>query len=104
MRSSNRWKKKTYGNDGLKNEMFKYGMGKLTHILTLLINSIIECVYIPKQWLNFDITLLYKKGNIGDINNYRPISSMSLVYLILSKCICRRLKCNLNNNKPEEIQ
>lgn len=93
---------KAFGNDGLQNEMFKYGMQELTPTLTNLFNSVLHSNDIPTQWLNSTITLLHKKGDRGDINNYRPISGMSLNYTIFSKCVYQRMKTTLNSHQPRE--
>lgn len=39
------------------------------------------------------INLLPKKGDLGDIKNWRPVSLLGVDYKILSKVLTNRIKC-----------
>lgn len=57
---------------------------------------------VPKQWTESSITLIHKKGEKSNINNYRPISIISIIYKVFAKCLFQRMKSTLNDNQPRE--
>ncbi|GBP18862.1 Retrovirus-related Pol polyprotein from type-2 retrotransposable element R2DM; Endonuclease [Eumeta japonica] len=57
---------------------------------------------IPEDWTKSTIVLLHKKGDKGDIGNYRPIVLMSNIYKVFSKILLFRLSNTLEENQPKE--
>ena len=57
---------------------------------------------IPQAWNNAVIILLRKKGDIKDINNYRPISLLSHISKLFGKVIKNRLDKQLDSNQSRE--
>ncbi|CAG4937562.1 unnamed protein product [Colias eurytheme] len=93
---------KTPGADQITNELLKSTTSVIAPILTDIFNNIIDSEIIPADWTKSTITLLHKKGDKGDIGNYRPISLMSNVYKVFSKIILSRITATLDANQPKE--
>lgn len=70
--------------------------------LTDIFNEILNTENIPDDWTKSTIILLHKKGDKGDIGNYRPISLMSNIYKVFSKIILSRITNTLEENQPKE--
>ncbi|GBP74987.1 LINE-1 retrotransposable element ORF2 protein [Eumeta japonica] len=93
---------KAPGPDGISNEILKQMKADLIPILTEIFNGVISTEIIPKQWTEFNIILLFKKGNHSDMGNYRPISLMSNIYKIFAKVILKRIERKLDEQQPIE--
>ncbi|XP_013147693.1 PREDICTED: uncharacterized protein LOC106110415 [Papilio polytes] len=93
---------KASGEDKISNELLKDTIASIITPLTDLFNEILANEQIPTQWTKSTITLLYKKGDKRDINNYRPISLMSNLYKVFSKCEVRRDRWKPSNVRPED--
>ncbi|CAB3228197.1 unnamed protein product [Arctia plantaginis] len=93
---------KAPGSDQITNELLKTTASVIAPILTNLFNEILRTENIPPDWMKSTIILLHKKGDKGDINNYRPISLMSNIYKVFSKIILSRIANVLDENQPKE--
>lgn len=93
---------KAPGSDLVTNELLKATLPVITPKLTDIFNEIIKTEKIPEDWTKSTITLLHKKGDKGDISNYRPISLMSNIYKVFSKIILSRITNTLEENQPKE--
>lgn len=93
---------KCFGSDGIKAEMLKLGTNEVTESMTYLFNQVLEREEIPKQWKESSIILLHKKGEKTNINNYRPLSIISIIYKVFAKCLFQRMKTNMNETQPRE--
>lgn len=71
-------------------------------LLTSLFNEVLRTETVPTQWTTSTIILIHKKGDKGDVGNYRPISLMSNIYKIFAKIILSRLTRVLDENQPRE--
>ena len=74
---------KATGPDGLSVEMLRAGGQRLHKLLLDLINLIITTRNIPEQLIVSEIILLFKKGDLRDCGNYRPISLLCHVYKLM---------------------
>ena len=90
------------GDDGLVNECLKWGKEELTTNITDLFNKILTTEKIPEQWQTSTITLIHKKGNRNDLNNYRPISLLSTMYKLFTKILTNRISKLMDENQPPE--
>ena len=60
---------------------------------------VLECLQtgiLPTSCRRAVLSLLPKKGDLGFLKNWRPVSLLCLDYKILSKCMANRLKCYLD--------
>ncbi|KAE9416574.1 hypothetical protein Angca_007492, partial [Angiostrongylus cantonensis] len=58
-----------------------------------------ECK-VPIQWKTSEIVLLFKKGDLHDIGNYRPICLLSVVYKLFTRVILNRDDRTLDEAQP----
>jgi hypothetical protein len=93
---------KSPGEDNIRNELLKIAIDVIINPLTQLFNAVLKEEIIPTQWTKNIITLLHKKGDKNEINNYRPISLMSNIYKVFSKVILGRITKVLEENQPVE--
>ncbi|KAK6758528.1 hypothetical protein RB195_016012 [Necator americanus] len=57
---------------------------------------------IPDQWKTSRTVLIHKKGDRGDLRNYRPICLMSVLYKVFTKIILTRISRTLDEAQPQE--
>ena len=74
----------------------------LDKALLILMNKCLEEGRIPDAWRNADVTILFKKGDSTNIEYYRPISLLSVLYKLLPKIIANRLTNKLELYQPIE--
>ncbi|KAE9412806.1 hypothetical protein Angca_004604, partial [Angiostrongylus cantonensis] len=60
-----------------------------------------ECK-LPTQWKISQTVLLFKKRDLHDIGNYRPICLLSVVYQLFSRVILNRIDRTLDEGQPCE--
>ncbi|KAK6735605.1 hypothetical protein RB195_018678 [Necator americanus] len=60
-----------------------------------------EC-RVPKQWEASSIVLLYRKGDLQDIGNHRPICLLSVIYKLFTRVILNRRERILDEGQPRE--
>ena len=63
---------------------------------------------IPDEWANASVTMIYKKGDPGSCDNYRPICLLSIALKLFSATIKQRLldagvEAILNGDNPTAI-
>ena len=87
---------KSPGNDGLTGESYK--------TFTVLINNLKELYSqisnlgeMPDSTRQAVITCIYKKGDMEDTTNWRPISLLNYDYKIFTKVIANRMQTSLND-------
>ncbi len=65
---------KATGADGLSPGLLKISSSAIGSSLAKLFNFCIRNGVIPKEWKSANVTPVFKKGEIGVVSNYRPIS------------------------------
>lgn len=93
---------KAPGPDKIRNELLRGTMEEICPILAQIFSNVMNSGNIPEQWFQSHIILIHKKGDKGDISNYRPISLMSNVYKLFAKVILERISTNLDESQPVE--
>ncbi|XP_037294379.1 uncharacterized protein LOC115454908 [Manduca sexta] len=70
--------------------------------LQLLFNKALFEGITPDTWKNAVVILLHKKGDVTNLDNYRPISLLSHVYKLFTKIITLRVTTRLDAAQPVE--
>jgi hypothetical protein len=63
--------------------------------LTELFNRSLSCGVFPDDWKRANIVPVHKKGNKRYVENYRPISLLSLISKVLERCVLRNARDHL---------
>ena len=90
---------KSAGIDCISNEMIKSGIQVLLNPLCKLFNLVFQTGNFPKIWNESFISLIHKKGDKHDPNNYRGISITSNLGKLFNKIIHERLFEFIDSNK-----
>lgn len=95
-------KRKSPGIDDILNEHVIYGGPSLSNALVTLLNTILRCENIPKQWKTGIIIPLYKgRGKSkSDPYSYRPITLLTCFNKLFEKVILDRFN-NFLNTSPQ---
>ncbi|CAI5994550.1 unnamed protein product [Closterium sp. NIES-65] len=94
--------RKSPGADGLPKELFDYNWGLLGPVLMDLVRIFTGGEALPHTVSTAVTILLHKKGDKGDLGNYRPITLLSTVYKIIAKVMASRLKVVLHEVISED--
>ena len=89
--------KASHGYDEISTELIKQCISYISSPLTYICNLISSGV-VPTRLKFAEIKPLYKKGDMMDLTNYRPISLLSSFSEIFERIIFRRLTWHLNCN------
>ena len=92
---------KSPGIDNIHSEFVKAGGDDMVRILYTLFNRILETGQIPSTFRKALIVVLYKKDNISECKNYRPISLLSHVYKFFMTIIGNRITDDLYSCLPD---
>ena len=89
--------KRSPGIDGIPTEFYSEFWDDINHVMLKLFNYILEVKSLSKSQKKGLITLLPKKGDIGLLENWRPVSVLCADYKILSKVLVNRIKPSLQS-------
>ncbi len=76
----------------LLSEFFQVCIEEMAGLLTSVFNSGIRTGMLHKSLYHGMISLIYKKGDTQDIENWRDFSLMNVNYKIIAKVFTKRLK------------
>ena len=89
---------KSTGSDGLSARFLKMSASIIAPVLTKIYNiSIQTCIY-PQKFKNAKVVPIHKKGAKNDKSNYRPISVLPIISLILERHVSIHLKEHFEMN------
>ncbi|GFN89052.1 RNA-directed DNA polymerase (reverse transcriptase) domain containing protein [Plakobranchus ocellatus] len=80
-------KKKAPGPDDITSDILLLGDEPVLKYLTSCFNEILKSLKIPAYWEEAKIIIIYKKGDPGDIKNYRPIGLLSHSYKLFTRLL-----------------
>ena len=94
---------KTPGTDSIPYEFYKNLNGKGKSALLRILNNVMEKGEIPKKWGEIKLSMLYKKGDPNDPDNYRGIALINSLAKILTYLVTKRVTkfIEINNLLPE---
>lgn len=82
---------KSGGPDNISPKVLKNNSTSFAHLLSKLFNKIVETGEYPDCLKIAKVIPVFKTGNVSDINNYRPISTLSIFNKIFEKLLIRRI-------------
>ena len=80
-------------------KIIKYIAPTISKVLAFLINKCIDEKTFPKSLKIAKVVAVHKKGNVGDINNYRPIAILPILSKIFESVLKERLVTFFEINK-----
>ena len=83
--------KKSYGEDGITNEIIKCCSPIVENFIAIAFNKCIQEKTYPKCFKTAKVIPLHKKGDKTDPSNYRPISLLSALGKIFEKLLHKRV-------------
>jgi len=83
--------KKSMGHDKIPPKVIKWAPHLFAPILQVIFNKCITTGYYPKKMKVAKVTPVYKKGDINNLNNYRPISVLTQFNQIFERLLSKRL-------------
>lgn len=89
----------SYGTDEITTSLVKFVKEIITEPLTRLINKSFSNGIFPEVLKISKVTPVYKKGDKGQIDNYRPIALLSIVSKVVEKIAHKRLQNFLQATK-----
>ena len=78
---------KATGLDEINVRSLKAGSPILSYYLTHIFNLSLSSGKVPKCWKKKRVTPVFKKGDTDDVNNYRPISILSVSMKVFEKVV-----------------
>ena len=91
-------KKKSHGFDGITSEILKIGAEALAEPLAFIINFSISTNKFPTRWKKAKVIPLHKKKDKRSVENYRPVSLLSVSGMILERVIGIQLEQHFEEN------
>ena len=90
--------KSSYGTDEISNKLLKSIKNEICKPVTLIINQSITTGIFPNAFKTSKVKPIYKKGDIADLNNYRPISLLSTISNFFERVIHTQIASYLCTN------
>ncbi|VDP30211.1 unnamed protein product [Heligmosomoides polygyrus] len=88
------------GPDRIRPEHLKNLPPTLINTLARLFTRYLSECKVPSQWKTSKTVLLYKKGDVHVIGNYRPIGLLSVIYKLFTRVILNRISKTLDEGQP----
>ena len=79
--------KKSPGPDKIHPRVLHETTPSITMPLTIIFNTSIHTKYLPSDWKEANVSVIYKKGNKSLPNNYRPVSLTAIICKILESIV-----------------
>ncbi len=80
------------GIDGITTDFYHYFWNVLGQDFYEVVKECFENGFLPSSCQRAVLSLLPKKGDLGFLKNWRPVSLLCTDYKILAKCLANRLK------------
>ena len=89
---------KAIGPDNISNMILKNCAKQLAPGLSAIFQSSVNSGELPPDWVNANISPVFKKGDVHLAENYRPVSFTSLCCKLLEHIICKHLLNHLERS------
>ncbi|CAB4042706.1 Hypothetical predicted protein, partial [Paramuricea clavata] len=89
---------KAHGPDGLPSRILKECAHQLAPSLHYLFTKSLKISQVPAEWKLANIIPIHKKGNKDHVENYRPISLLSIVSKTLERCVLNHISHHIQSN------
>ena len=89
---------KAVGPDKISPKLLKEASQELSVPLSKLFNLSLMLKKYPENWKYADVVPVFKKGDPKIVNNYRPISLLSIISKVFEKCVYKYIHNFINNN------
>ena len=86
---------KATGPDEIPSRLLKDTAWQIAPSLTQIFNKSLCLGEIPDEWKLANIVPIHKKGDKSQVENYRPISPLSIVSKVLKRCVLRNIRDRL---------
>ena len=94
---------KSPDNKGIRAEDIKDCDEETRDMVRQLFNEIIKRNnFTPEEWKKVKIKVIYKKGDVQNVSNYRPICSLPALYKLFSTILYGRLYPMLDQKQAED--
>ena len=88
----------SYGTDETSNKLLKSIKNEICKPLTLIINQSLTTGIFPNAFKTSKVKPIYKKGDIADLNNHRPISLLPTISKVFERVIHTQIVSYLCTN------
>jgi hypothetical protein len=89
---------KASGPDNIPNIVLKQCADHLAPALTIIFKRSIDHGNLPNDWLNANVSCIFKKGDKHAVENYRPVSLTSVPCKLLEHIICGHMMKHLEKH------
>ena len=89
--------------NGIRAEDIKDCSDETREMMRQIFNEVIKRNnFTPEEWKKVKIKMIYKKGDVEDVSNYRPICSLPAMYKLFSTILYGRVYPMLDQNQAED--
>uniref|UniRef100_A0A8R1ETP5 Reverse transcriptase domain-containing protein n=1 Tax=Caenorhabditis japonica TaxID=281687 RepID=A0A8R1ETP5_CAEJA len=93
---------KAAGDDKITADFLKICHDNVIFLLTDRFTKYLQSGKVPEKWKTSNTTLIFKKGDKEDLENYRPICLLPVLYKEFTKCVLNRIRTTLEEAQPVE--
>uniref|UniRef100_A0A8R1HV48 Reverse transcriptase domain-containing protein n=1 Tax=Caenorhabditis japonica TaxID=281687 RepID=A0A8R1HV48_CAEJA len=93
---------KAAGDDKITADFLKSCHDNVIFLLTDRFTKYLQSGKVPEKWKTSNTTLIFKKGDKEDLENYRPICLLPVLYKAFTKCVLNRIRTTLEEAQPVE--
>ena len=90
---------KAVGHDHISPRLLKEGKNELAIPLCTLFNLSLQQKVFPSDWKKANIVPVFKKDDPQKVNNYRPVSLLSVVSKVFERCVYKYIHNFIHDNQ-----
>ena len=88
---------KASGPDNVSSHVLKQCAHQLAPSLSCLFNLCLASSCFPSQWKQAHVVPVHKKGKRDDVENYRPVSLLSIISKVIERCVFNHVYEHVNS-------